>query len=97
MSKQCKLKLPQASTIRARLEQDLAEAERKAHSNLARYKFMNFGYWAAIWVHLNQVGQFHKPNPFSDYVTLARKKGGAIDTKTKLGAKTEEVSGPKEW
>jgi len=77
-AKQCKLKLPGADvvTIKARLERDLAEAERKAHSNLAIYKFMNFGYWAAIWVHLNQVGQFNKPNPFSDYVKLARKKGG---------------------
>ena len=89
MDKQCKLKLPavnavdEANAIRARLEQDLAEAERKAHSNLARYKFMNFGYWAAIWVHLNQVGQFHKPNPVSDYVKLAGKKGGEVGTKRK--------------
>jgi hypothetical protein len=54
------------------LEQALNEAEKKAHANLARYKFMNFGYWAAIWTHLNKVGGFHKPNPFSVYVQLAR-------------------------
>ena len=81
--KQCKLKTTTdtGADIRARLERDLAEAERKAHRNLAIYKFMNFGYWAAIWVHLNQVGRFNKPNPFSDYVKLARKKGGEIDAK----------------
>lgn len=79
MQNQCKLKLPgaDAATIKARLERDLDEAERKAHLNLARYKFHNFGYWAAIWVHLNEAGQFHRPNPFIDYVKLARtKKGG---------------------
>ena len=74
--KQCQLKPKTAG-----LEQALDEAERKAHTNLARYKFHNFGYWAAIWVHLNQVGQFHRRNPFSDYVKLARKKGGEVDTK----------------
>lgn len=80
--KQCKLKVPavnavdEATAIKARLEQNLHEAEGKAHSNLARYKFQNFAYWAAIWVHLNRVGQFRRPNPFSDYVKLARKKGG---------------------
>lgn len=82
MGKQCKLNMPQLNPVdvamatRERLEHDLAEAERKAHSNLARYKFHNFGYWAAIWVHLNHVGQFHRHNPFSDYVKSAQKKGG---------------------
>ncbi|MFO7996443.1 MAG: hypothetical protein R6U93_04765 [Dehalococcoidia bacterium] len=80
--KQCKLKLPpvnavdEATAIKARLERDLDEAEAKAHKSLSLYKFQNFGYWAAIWVHLNRVGQFQRPNPFSDYVELARKKGG---------------------
>ena len=58
------------------LEQALNEAEEKAHDNLARYKFHNFGYWAAIWVHINAVGKFHRPNPFADYVKLARTKRG---------------------
>lgn len=81
VQKQCKLKLPsgdavhEATAIKARLEQGLDEAEEKAHRNLARYKFNSFAYWAAIWVHLNRIGQFHRPNPFSDYVKLARKKG----------------------
>lgn len=48
------------------------EARRKALENLARYKFNNFGYWAGIWVHLNQIdGQ--EPNPFHRLVILAQK------------------------
>ncbi len=35
------------------LEEALNEAEAKAWAALANYKFMMFGYWAAIWVHLN--------------------------------------------
>ena len=92
MQNQCKLTLPGADavTIKARLERDLDEAERKAHRNLARYKFQQFGYWAAIWVHLNRVGQFQRPNPFVDYVKLAgtkntvTRKGVRIDAKAKL-------------
>jgi len=78
--KQCKLNMPpvnavdEATATRERLEQELNEAEEKAHRNLALYKFMNFGYWAAIWTYLNRVGNFHRPNPFSDYVKLARAK-----------------------
>ena len=85
--KQCQVKLPpvnaidEATATREQLKQALDEAEEKAHKNLARYKFMNFGYWAAIWTHLNRVGNFRRPNPFSVYVELARKKGGEFDAK----------------
>ena len=47
-------------------------AEERAWKALARYKFMMFGYWAAIWVHLNAIGEFHRPNPFHKAVLLAR-------------------------
>ena len=47
------------------------EARRKAIDNLARYKFNNFGYWAAIWVHLNQIDG-KEPNPFRALVELAQ-------------------------
>jgi hypothetical protein len=50
----------------------LAEAERKAWDALARYKFQMFGYWAAIWVHLNRIGGFKRPNPFKPVVMQAR-------------------------
>jgi len=31
-----------------------------------------FGYWAAIWVHLNKIGDFNRPNPFHCLVDLAQ-------------------------
>jgi hypothetical protein len=76
MAKECKLK-PEIDpkVLREELEKALDEAETKARENLAIYKFSNFGYWAAIWVHLNRIGQFNRPNPFVDYVKLARIKG----------------------
>jgi len=58
------------------LEMELCEAEAKAWRSLASYKFMMFGYWAAIWVHLNHIGKFKRPNPFKPYVNLALKLGG---------------------
>jgi len=94
MPKQCKL--PLNTPTRQRLEMELDEAERKAHSNLSKYKFHNFGYWAAIWVHLNRAGGFNRPNPFIDYVLLARKKGGASDAKGKHEQQAQAVSSTEE-
>jgi len=54
------------------LECELAVAERKAWDSLRRYKFQMFGYWAAIWVHLNRIGRFKKPNPWRSLVRSAR-------------------------
>lgn len=54
------------------LVEELQQAEKKAWDSLSRYKFQMFGYWAAIWVHLNRIGKFNKPNPFRDIVKLAR-------------------------
>lgn len=62
------------TTIHQYLERQLKEAETKALRALAGYKFYMFGYWAARWVQLNKDGGFRKPNPFKDYVALARKK-----------------------
>ena len=53
-------------------ETEMDEAARKAISSLARYKFMSFGYWAAIWVHLNRVSGLKRPNPFGRLVRFAR-------------------------
>lgn len=50
------------------------EAERKAIDNLARYKFSNFGYWAAWWVKLNQLSGLKRPNPFRGLVNAARQQ-----------------------
>lgn len=53
---------------------ELEEAERKAWDSLARYKFLMFGYWAAIWVHLNRAGSFGRPNPWRNLVMEARRR-----------------------
>jgi len=50
----------------------LREAERRAWDSLSRYKFQMFGYWAAIWVHLNRLGKFGQRNPFARLVADAR-------------------------
>lgn len=55
-----------------RLADELDTAERKAWDALSRYKFQMFGYWAAIWVHLNRISGEKRPNPFRDLVRLAR-------------------------
>lgn len=60
-----------ADNISERLEAELQEAEEKAWKALSGYKFQMFGYWAAIWVHLNRIGGFGRPNPFRDAVELA--------------------------
>jgi hypothetical protein len=56
------------------LRHELHEAEVKAWDSLSRYKFQMFGYWAAIWVHLNRIGNFKKPNPWKSIVKVAREK-----------------------
>ena len=54
------------------LSRHLDEAEYKAIDALSRYKFMLFGYWAAIWVHLNQIAGEKRPNPFAPFVQEAK-------------------------
>lgn len=60
--------------IAAELLNELDVAEQKAWDALARYKFQMFGYWAAIWVHLNRIGGFKRPNPWASLVMTARKQ-----------------------
>ena len=51
-----------------------SEAECKAWDSLARYKFVMFGYWAGVWVHLNRCcpKQFQLANPFRELVKAAK-------------------------
>jgi hypothetical protein len=63
-----------------------AEAEIKAWSALAGYKFEMFGYWASSWVKYNQlmIGGERLPNPFRAAVHLARKiQQQAVDARMK--------------
>ena len=57
------------------IEKEMAEAEKKAIDSLKRYKFMMFGYWAGVWVHLNRISGLKQPSPFKGLVQLARKGG----------------------
>ena len=58
--------------ILTNLETALNEAEDRAWQALAQEKLIVFGYWAEMWNHLNQIGEFNKPNPFKPLVNLAK-------------------------
>ncbi|MCH7644909.1 MAG: hypothetical protein IH974_08730 [Myxococcales bacterium] len=62
-------------SISDKLVEELNTAEAKAWDSLGRYKFQMFGYWAAIWVHLNRIGGFKLPNPWSGLVRAGRETG----------------------
>ena len=55
-----------------KLSEHKKEAYEKAIDALARYKFMMFGYWSAIWVHLNQIDNNKEANPFKKLVQKAK-------------------------
>jgi hypothetical protein len=57
-----------------KLIQELNDAEQKAWDSLSRYKFNMFGYWAAIWVHLNRISGQNRPNPFKEIVKIAKER-----------------------
>jgi len=59
------------------LQEKKQEALIKALDSLARYKFMMFGYHAALWVTLNSMDTHREKNPFTPLVNLARKLKGA--------------------
>ena len=54
------------------LAHQLHRAESEAWKSLPSYKFQMFGYWCGIWVRLNRIGDFNRPNPFRPAVELAR-------------------------
>jgi len=61
-------------SIPAKIEAERDIAERKAIVSLSRYKFQQFGYWVAVWVHLNRLCEQRKANPFREIVALARQR-----------------------
>jgi len=56
-----------------RLSHEIDVAERKAVDAMSRYKFQMFGYWAAIWVHLNRISGERRKNPFACFVIEAKR------------------------
>jgi len=75
-----------------KLLEHLSEAERKAWESLARYKFQMFGYWAAIWVHLNRIGGFKRRNPWGSLAKEARRQVNVIAPIVKAAAEKMEAS-----
>jgi len=59
--------------VKVDLAEAIEEAETKAWEALARYKFHTFGYWSAIWVHLNRISGEKRPNPWKNLVDIAKK------------------------
>ncbi len=59
------------------LAEKLYEEEAKAWAALAGYKFLMFGYHAALWVTLNQLSGVKRPNPFKKLVGIAKKETGS--------------------
>lgn len=55
------------------MQEHIEEAERLAMVNLARRKYMNFGYYAAIMVWLRRTENRRGPSPFRRLVEEARK------------------------
>jgi len=64
-------------TLERKLRAEMREAEYKAWNSLAGYKFQMFGYWSAIWVHLNKLGEFKDPNPWGGLVLTAKPKAAS--------------------
>lgn len=56
-----------------KLQGEKQNAYEQAIDSMTRYKFMMFGYWAAIWVHLNNLSNEKEPNPFKPFVHQARR------------------------
>lgn len=53
---------------------ELRAKEIVAWDALSKYKFIMFGYHAAVWVTLNRIHHCRQKNPFLDAVKLARVK-----------------------
>jgi len=60
-------------SVESRLLAEMAAAEKKATDSLSRYKFVMFGYWAGVWVHLNRTLGARHQNPWQDLVKWARR------------------------
>ena len=58
----------------AGLTHDRDAAGRHAWDALARYKFVMFGYWCGIRVHLNRLCSRPEPNPWRELVATARRR-----------------------
>ena len=58
---------------------ELSKAERKAWDSLSRYKFVMFGYWPGVWVHLNRISGLRRSNPWKKLVKHARTVARSVE------------------
>lgn len=86
----------QSNLLPASLDAEIAEAEFRALDSLARYKFMQFGYWAAIWVHLNRISGQKRRSPFAEFVQIARTRVGRELRNPELLAEIAEAASQQE-
>ena len=90
-------------TTDAAVEKELAAAERRAWDALARYKFLMFGYWCAVWVHLARLKAGTPVEPMaragSDGAYQGRRKPRKGRRRTNAGKETRtmnaENTGPR--
>ena len=61
-----------ATTTSQRITDEIAEAEHQAWTALTRYKFLLFGYWAGMWIHLNRIDGNRRAYPWRQLVQQAR-------------------------
>lgn len=54
------------------LDAQLAHYEEKAWEALADWRFLAFGMWVAVWIHMNKRREPPLHNPFAGLVMLAR-------------------------
>ncbi len=62
------------------VREEKTEAKINAFKSLSGYKFVMFGYWAGVWVHLNRLDHEGKePNPFVSLVQEGRRLNDQVD------------------
>ena len=60
--------------VESKILDELSAKETAAWESLSKYKFIMFGYHAAIWVTLNRIHHCRQRNPFLGAVKLAKAK-----------------------
>ena len=60
--------------VESKILDELSAKETAIWESLSKYKFIMFGYHAAVWVTLDRIHRCHQGNPFLDVVKLAKLK-----------------------
>jgi len=60
--------------VESKILDELSAKETAVWESLSKYKFIMFGYYAAVWVTLDRIHRFYQGNPFLDVMKLAKLK-----------------------